>query len=73
MKYVIVAVMCLMIGILIGKILFRPKQFGDLRVDRSDPDDPPHLFLELDADISHIIQQEYVTFKVRAEDFLKRG
>ena len=37
----------IIIGILIGAILFRHRPLGNLRVDRSDPTCGPLLFLEL--------------------------
>ena len=70
MKFILVGLICLIAGILIGKALFQPKTFGNLRVDRSDPTDAPYLFLELTTDVTNVIHQKYVTFKVRAEDFL---
>ncbi len=70
MKFVLVGLVCLIVGILIGRALFRPKTFGNLRVDRSDPTDAPYLFLELSTDVANVVHQKYVTFMVRAEDFL---
>lgn len=70
MKFVLIGLACLVAGILIGKVFFRPKTFGNLRVDRSDPEDVPYLFLELTTDVSNVAHQEYVTFRVRVENFL---
>lgn len=60
----------IVIGILIGAILFRRRPVGNLRVDHSDPTSAPYLFLELGTDVGTVIRKKYVTFKVRVEDFL---
>lgn len=47
--------------------------FGTLRLDHSDPEEPPYLFLELEGHtIDDIIKQEYITLAVKREDFLPR-
>ena len=39
----------ILIGLLVSKFVFKDKPIGSLRVDKSDPDSEPYLFLELDA------------------------
>jgi len=58
------------IGFEIGKAKFYQRPIGNLRIDRSDPVDGPHLFLELDTDVPAVLSQKQVVFRVRAEDFL---
>lgn len=65
------------IGILIGGCAVallahfkQPKTMGNLRVDQSDPKDQPYLFLELTADIPSVLKEEYVIFRVRAENYI---
>ena len=70
MELVITGLACLIIGVFVGRATSRPRLFGNLRVDRSDPDSPPYLFLELATDVGSVISQKYVTFKVRVENFL---
>ena len=60
----------IVIGILIGAILFRRRPVGNLRVDYSDPTSGPYLFLELGTDVGTVMRKKYVTFRVRVEDFL---
>lgn len=60
----------IVIGILIGAVLFRRRPVGNLRVDHSDPTSGPYLFLELGTDVGTVMRKKYVTFKVRIEDFL---
>lgn len=46
---------------------------GNLREDRSDPEEPPYLFLELEQGGLDLIQKsEYVTLRVRRENYLPR-
>ncbi len=66
------------IGILVGivcttiasDIATRTKPVGSLRIDRSDPDDGPYLFLELSKDVEEIYRKKYVTFKVSLKNFI---
>lgn len=71
----------LLIGVLVGvglmliplKIIivdYRP--IGDLRVDRSDPNDAPLLFLELDSgtNVGTIMRCKRAVFRVKLENFL---
>ena len=37
-----------MVGVLLSRFIFKEKPVGSLRVDESDPDSGPYLFLELD-------------------------
>ncbi len=44
---------------------------GALRMDRSDPDEAPYLFLELDPDgMQKIHRYKTVTLRVRIENYL---
>lgn len=60
----------ILIGVLLGIVLFRRRPLGNLRVDRSDPSCEPLLFLELNTDVRTIMRKKRVVFKVRVEDFL---
>ena len=53
-----------------GMHLFQDRPVGDLRVDHSDPVDGPHLYLELDTDVSAILRKKRVAFRVKAKDFI---
>lgn len=66
--FAVMAVLC--IGILIGMHLFQDRPVGDLRVDHSDPVDGPHLYLELDTDVSAILRKKRVAFRVKVKDFI---
>ncbi len=68
----VIAIVAVVIGFIIGRILPRERPVGDLRVDRSDPSCEPYLFLELDTDVRTIMCKKYVTFRVKLEDFVPR-
>lgn len=51
-------------GIVLHMVIYRIKSVGVLRVDNSDPDDGPYLFLELSKDIGCIKRKKYVVLKV---------
>ncbi|GHV47364.1 hypothetical protein FACS189499_04740 [Clostridia bacterium] len=69
-----IVLIALVVGVLIGCILMtvigRTKVVGTLRMDRSDPDDDPYLFLELSKRVDIIYRKKYVTMKVNTENLL---
>lgn len=74
MGFVLFGIVAFIIGIFtgfgIGEMKYRQWSIGDLRIDQSDPDSPPHLFLELDADVPKIMSKKSVMFRVKVEDFI---
>ena len=64
------AVIALIIGFLLGASVFYRRPVGNLRIDQSDPADPPYLFLELSSDVGRFLHKKYVVLRVRAENFL---
>lgn len=64
------------IGIVVGSIftdlLCKSKTIGTLRVDRSDPDDLPYLFVELSTDPRCLTHDRYVTMKVSTENYISQ-
>lgn len=53
------------IGIFLTILILRKEPIGTLRVDYSDPDSGPYLFLEIPQKNTHLItQKKTVTFKV---------
>jgi len=60
----------IMVGIVCTTILTHYKSVGSLRIDTSDSDDGPYLFLELSKDIGEIYRKKYVTFKVSLKNFI---
>lgn len=68
------AIIFLVIGIVIGCILsrFMPKKIvGTLRVDHSDPDSGPYLFLEIaHGGMDAIKKKKYVLFEVNLKSYI---
>jgi hypothetical protein len=60
----------ILVGIVCTTVATRTKSVGSLRVDTSDSDDGPYLFLELSKDIREIYRKKYVTFKVSLKNFI---
>lgn len=80
-------VMCIAISIAVGigfiaglfttmgrmRKAIEKQSVGHLRIDRSEPDEPPRPFLELyGSTIESISQKEYVMLKVVNENYLSR-
>ena len=62
------------LGYLCSALARRKKPVGTLRVDRSDPDDAPYLFLELEQDgMTKIHQNKTALFKVDLNSYLTRN
>ncbi|MCM1363447.1 MAG: hypothetical protein NC215_00485 [Ruminococcus sp.] len=58
------------IGIVIAIFIWKSKSIGSLRIDRSEPDEPPCLFLEFHDALSIISNKRYVILEVKNEDFI---
>lgn len=67
--FIVWFVIGIVVGFVGGKVL-KKKPCGYLRVDHSDPSDPPLLFLELKTDLDYVRRQQEVTFEVKIEDFV---
>ena len=75
--YLIVSIISLIVGQIIGYLrgLKNGKEIlGTLRMDHSDIEEPPYLFLELKGHtVDDISRQTFVTFAVEQKDFLPRN
>lgn len=73
MEVVVLCVVCIFIGMVIGKTQMKSKNIGVLRIDRSQSDEPPLLFLdELNCYPEDIAKKKYVTLKVLAKNFISQ-
>lgn len=70
MELVIIFVIGILVGCIITRSIFRMRSVGSLRIDTSDQDDEPYLFLELSKDVSVVYQRKYVTLKVNTKSFI---
>lgn len=66
----------IVIGYLIGSVvtmlIFRKFIVGVLRVDRSDPDDQPYMFLELSKSADSVTSKKYVILKVSTKNYISQ-
>jgi hypothetical protein len=62
----------ILVGIVCTTVATRTKSVGSLRVDTSDPEDGPYIFLELSKRIGDISSKKYVVLKVKLENFIPR-
>lgn len=70
MEIAIVFVIGILIGMIVSEIISRNDSIGALRVDSSDPDDGPYLFLELSKDVNHIKRKKYIVLKVNTNSYI---
>lgn len=57
-------------GISVTTIIFRAFLVGILRIDTSDHNDNPYMFLELSKGISKIVAKKYVILKVNTKNLV---
>lgn len=72
-----VSVLLFIIGVIVGgvvtAIIFLKVSVGWLRIDRSDPNDNPYLFLELSKNVDDVGKKKYVMLGVKNENFLSQN
>jgi len=63
-------------GVLVGGIIIMVKLIlntdGTLRLDDSDPNEPPYIFLELRNNPENLYKKKYATLKVSIKNFIPR-
>ena len=71
MELILCMIIGIIIGIVFGRQVFRRDVVGSLRVDQSDPDSGPYLFLELDrSGADAIYKQRYVRLRVELKNYI---
>ena len=53
-------------------ICLAARSIGTLRIDQSDPTEPPYLFLDLDKPVESIVKEKYVLFRVSKKNFISQ-
>lgn len=67
----IILVIGILIGLFIERYIFQEKPIGSLRVDQSDPDSGPYLFLELDpGGVNEIHKKQRVSLRVEIKNYI---
>lgn len=56
-------------GFLICKGLYERRRVGTLRIDHSEPDEPPYFFMEI-TDIRRIKDGKLITMRVKEQDYI---
>lgn len=71
MSWIMVLLIGIVVGLILSRFIFKEKPVGSLRVDQSDPDSGPYLFLELSHEgVDAIYKKRYVTLKVSIKDYI---
>lgn len=67
-------IIAFLVGVLIGTIIYaiavKTASVGTLRIDQSDPEDSPYLFLELDKHVAIISSKKYIIMKVERRNYI---
>lgn len=72
MRLVVIFGLGVIVGSIITVMISRIRFSGTLRMDQSDPDDKPYLFLELSDSVENVCRHKYVTFKVLVKNYISR-
>ncbi len=73
MSLVIGLVIGLIVGALLSRFIFCDTVVGSLRVDESDPDSGPYLFLELDRSYADsIYKNRYIRLRVKLKNHISQ-
>jgi hypothetical protein len=67
---IIVAILGMIAGYNLALMRIRSNTLGAIRIDRSDPDEDPYLFLELKGHPDALMNEQYVIFEVKNENFV---
>ena len=71
MEIIICILISIVAGIFFGRYMFRKETLGSLRVDQSDPDSGPYLFLEIPRDsLNKLYKKKYVVLKVKIKNYI---
>lgn len=71
--YLIILLIGVVIGLIVGRVILTGKAMGRLRIDRSEPDEPARLFLELKGVTPDMIaKHKFVMFEVINKSYLSR-
>lgn len=69
-------ILLVLLGFVGGMVFFliclAARSIGTLRIDQSDPTEPPYLFLDLDKPVESIIKEKYVLFRVNKKNFISQ-
>lgn len=70
--YLVCAIGGVIIGIIVAAFIFYKRPIGDLVIDRSDPTEPPYLFLELYKNVGDFSGKKHVKCKVVNKNYISQ-
>ena len=68
---ILIGIVMFVFGILIERFRQRSNNVGTLRIDRSDPDEPPYFFLEV-TNVRRIKNGKTITMTVNEENYISQ-
>lgn len=73
MELLFCTIIGIIVGVLFGRRVFQKDVVGSLRVDQSDPDSGPYLFLEIyKGNVEKIMKRKYIKLKVDIKNYTSR-
>lgn len=60
----------ILVGVITAAVFFHVRTIGSLRVDRSDPSEPPYLFLEVEKNPDTLEHGRLVVLRVKRENLI---
>lgn len=72
MLFIACALGAFIIGFILGILRKKDKAVGTLRIDTSDPEDGPYLFLELSTDPRALMSRKTVILDVNTESYISQ-
>jgi hypothetical protein len=71
---IIIGISASILGFILGFIAasIYKKYVGTLRIDQSDPDDSPYLFLEMSEDPRQLLSKKRVNLKVDVRNYISQ-
>lgn len=72
---IVIYLLGILSGLLIAlfiKHISKEKPVGTIRIDRSDPNDTPYMFLELNVSLRELATQKEAWLKISTENYISR-
>lgn len=64
MEFIVLILLSFILGAGFCYSIMKSKTLGVIRMARSDPDEPPYLFLELNTSVDDVLSKKLVMFEV---------
>lgn len=70
--FMLLCILSFILGLLLGSHRTKTLPVGTLRIDHSEPDEAPLLFLELSTDPRYIMREKQVVLDISTESYLSQ-